>query len=148
MNVTIRNEQSDLDVNLIQLANIVSEILKLEKAHADEVSINFVDEETICAIHEKFFHDPSFTDCISFPLDQKISDYTLLGEVFVCPLAAILYTQSSQGDPYEEVLLYVIHGVLHLLGYDDIEENDSRKMREAERRHLNNLKSLKLNLSP
>ncbi|NGX57589.1 MAG: Endoribonuclease YbeY [Chlamydiae bacterium] len=147
MNVTTNNDQTDLEINLMALPDVVSETLRLEGVKADEVSINFVDEETICALHGRFFNDPSFTDCISLPLNNNSSDYVLLGEIFVCPLAAVGYTMESGGDPYEEVLLYVIHGLLHLMGYDDIEDEESRKMRQAERRHLENLKSLKLSLS-
>jgi len=71
----------------------------------------------------------------------------ILGDVFVCPKTAIEYSKSHGGDVYEELTLYVIHGLLHLMGYDDIEETDIVKMREAEKRHMNHLKKLDLGLS-
>lgn len=146
MNVSIRNEQSDLIFDTSSLSRIVEEVVSLEGRQADEVSLFFVDEKTICALHKRFFNDPSFTDCISFPLNQQEGDYKILGEIFVCPLAAVSYAESSGADPYDEVLLYIIHGLLHLMGYDDISPEDSRQMRNAESRHMNRLKELNLRL--
>jgi len=147
VNVAIRNEQSDLTFDTSSLSNIVEEVVSFEGHQADEVSLFFVDEATICALHKQFFNDPTFTDCISFPLKQE-GEYKILGEIFVCPLAAISYAKSSGADPFDEVLLYIIHGLLHLMGYDDIDPEESRKMRLAETRHINHLKTLNLSLKP
>ena len=68
------------------------------------------------------------------------SPYRLLGDVFVCPKAALLYTEEKGGDPYWETTLYLVHGLLHLLGYDDKDDEAVTKMREAERRHMDHLK--------
>jgi len=148
MNITITNEQDDLLFDTSPLPGMVEEIVRHEGHHADEVSLNFVDEATICALHKRFFNDPSFTDCISFPMRQTGLDYKILGEIFVCPLAAVSYTEGSGGDPYEEVMLYIIHGLLHLMGYDDIGAQESQEMRKAEKRHLDNLKQLNIRIAP
>lgn len=148
MNVTIQNEQNDLAIDVTSIPPIVEEIIRHEGHQADEVSIHFVDEGTICALHERFFQDPSFTDCISFPLESPESGYRVLGEVFVCPLAAISYADGSGSDPYEEVLLYLIHGLLHIMGYDDLKVSDSRRMRRAEKKHIEHLKALNLKVKP
>src|SRR5262249_2821323 len=110
----------------------------------DEVSVNFVDTETICEIHAEYFDDPSPTDCISFPLDGEEEEYRVLGEIFVCPQTAIEYAEAHGCCPYQETTLYIIHGLLHLIGLDDIYEKDRAEMRRRETRHLENLKKLKL----
>ena len=63
---------------------------------------------------------------ITFPLDQDF-----LGEIFICPKTALLYNPQH---PYQETTLYVIHGLLHLLGYDDISSKERTIMRREEKK--------------
>lgn len=148
--VNIINKQKILRLDCHNLEQIALQILKIEKQKCDELSIYFVSTKKISTLHQQFFNDPSPTDCISFPLDDKSCDdeYRILGEVFVCPETAIKYAESKGRDPYDETLLYIIHGILHLIGYDDREKNDKMDMRKAERKHMLNLKKLCLHLKP
>lgn len=127
---------------------LVRAVVSSEGQRCDEVSIQFVDTPTICQLHADFFADPSPTDCISFPIDDPASAYRVLGEVFVCPATAIEYAQTHQGDPYMETSLYIVHGLLHLMGYDDISPEDEAAMRAAEQRHMKALTEQHLLLSP
>lgn len=127
----------------------MKEVLAGENQTCDEVSIYFVETEEICSLHQTYFDDPSPTDCISFPLDDENEfGYRILGEVFVCPATALLYAQKKSIDPYEEISLYIIHGLLHLIGYDDIEKKDRVQMRKAEARQMDRIKKLNLSLKP
>jgi len=149
MEIDVLNEQNDLSIDINSVVDVVKEVLRHENRQCDEVSVNFVTENEICSLHEEYFDDPSPTDCISFPMDEDDEDpseYCMLGDVFVCPKTAIGYAEKNQGDPYEETTLYVVHGMLHLMGYDDILEDDIEKMRNAEHRHMSNLKKLDLSL--
>lgn len=139
MDVHTLNTQSALSVHPRQVERIVKEVLSLEGEEADEVSIHFVSEEEICEIHADYFNDPSPTDCITFPIDNEDEGYRLLGDVFVCPEVAIEYAAAHQGDPYEETTLYLIHGILHLLGYRDSTDEEIKEMRAAETRHMTHL---------
>ena len=49
-------------------------------------------------------------------------------------------------DPWDELTLYIIHGLLHLMGYDDLNPKDKRKMRRAEAKHMHKIKKLGINL--
>lgn len=147
MQVSIQNTQIDLPISASSVAPIVSFVLEGENRRTDEVSVHFVPEEEICRLHEEFFNDPSPTDCITLPIDTEESeDYNFLGEVFVCPKAALDFTQTSM--PYEEVSLYLVHTLLHLLGYKDEEESDQKVMREKEAHYLGQLKEQNLLLRP
>lgn len=122
------------------------------KVRTDEVSIYFVTTEEICRLHQEFFGDPSPTDCISFPYDQKREGgYHLLGEIFVCPKAALEYVlklgEEINEDCYRETSLYVVHGLLHLMGYDDIRGEDKMKMEAQENRLMKELIEKNLLLS-
>lgn len=134
INVLTSNEQSDLFIDPNQIAPLVRAVIAFEGKSTKEVSIRLVNSATICALHDQFFNDPSLTDCISFPIDDEV-----LGDVVVCPKIALEYD-----DPYEETTLYIVHGLLHLMGYDDIEEIDRLKMKEREAAHLNHLRKKKL----
>lgn len=91
----------------------------------------------MCDLHQQFFNDPSPTDCISFPIDDKI-----LGDIFVCPKTAIDYAARIKKDPYPETALYIIHGILHLLGFDDLEAPKRRIMRKKEKQCMAHSKAL------
>ncbi len=66
-------------------------------------------------------------------------DQEILGSVFVCPEVAQDYAKSKGLCPHRETILYVIHGLLHLLGYDDISQKERTRMRKKERLCLKKL---------
>ena len=142
LQVFVDNRQIALLINEESAQTLAADVLACEKQQAHELAIHFVDEKEIAAMHDEFFDDPSVTDCISFPVDDETeTHYRVLGEIFVCPQVAIDYAEEHQGDPYEETSLYVAHGILHLLGYRDIEEEDRKEMRLAEQRVMQSLRS-------
>lgn len=148
MIISIYNRQSSLKICARQAKKIIKAVLEKEGQPCDEVSVHFVDIPTICQLHEQFFQDPSPTDCISLPLDQEEEIlYRVLGEIFVCPAIAVEYATRHEKDPYQETTLYIVHGLLHLMGYDDLTEKERRQMRRAEKRHLQNLQQKGLELS-
>ena len=94
-------------------------------------------------MHNEFFNDPSPTDCMSFPIDtEEDAEDCYLGDIVVCPAAALKYA-----DPYRETTLYILHGLLHLLGYDDIQPQDRKKMRRAEKTYMNYFETMGLLLN-
>lgn len=148
MNILLSNRQKALSISKEQVRRLVVSFLQWKKVPCNEVSIHFVDKKEISKLHAEFFNDPSPTDCISFPIDAPESGgsgYSVLGEIFVCPEVGIEYATKEGLDPYREVSLYVIHGLLHLLGYDDLEEKERAIMRDEEKsaiEYLENNKAL------
>lgn len=120
----------------------------IERALADEdpnpdarwqLIVLLVDPARSAAIHAECFAMDDATDCMSFP-DGTINpenNRRLVGEVVVCP--AIAHERCSQpGHPMQlgqELILYILHGVLHCLGYDDIEADDRAEMWQRQK-HL------------
>jgi len=149
MNILVFDQQEALSISQKSVESVVKHVLKEEKQHTDEVAVYFVSTEEISRLHKAFFNDPSITDCISFPLDQEdVMDYHILGEIFICPKTALDYVGEANADCYRETTLYLIHGLLHLLGYDDIQDQDLKSMRRAERRLMKPLIQQKLFLQP
>ena len=151
MNVHFTNDQNALSVSSKEVERLVQTFLKWKGIFCDEVSIYFVDKEEISRLHSEFFDDPSPTDCISFPIDEPntpSNGYTILGEVFVCPEVGIEYAKKTQNQsPQQEVSLYIIHGLLHLLGFDDINKEERMIMRGEENSAMEYLKEKKVLLS-
>lgn len=142
MIINVFNEQTALVIANSLIRRVVKHVLTEEKVICDEVNIYFVDIPFISKLHAEFFNDPSPTDCISFPIDdceEKNGQKRLLGEVFVCPATAIAYAKKTGKDPFTETILYIVHGLLHLIGYDDLEPKAKARMRRAEARHMKKL---------
>lgn len=98
----------------------------------DEISVAFVSEATICKLHAQFLNNEDPTDVITFPADKR--DFERSGEICISVDEALKYV--SINALADELTLYLVHGWLHLAGYDDIEENDRLKMRQMEQAAL------------
>jgi probable rRNA maturation factor len=135
--INVKNRQSVYSLPPLLVKRVVKSVIENEGQDCDEVSIFFVSTQAISKLHKQFFDDSSPTDCISFPIDISESlGYRVLGDVFVCPETAVKYVEEHGGNIEREMILYTIHGLLHLMGYDDIDVEDRKAMRRAEKRHL------------
>ena len=143
MKIHVDSKQKDLSISKDSVRRAIRSLLEHLNVAGEELSIYYVTEKKICLLHDQFFKDPTPTDCISFPIDREH-----LGEIFVCPKTAVLYAKKNELDPYEEITLYTIHGLLHLLGYDDLETGPRRAMRKKEKSCMRHLKDLGLTIAP
>ena len=141
MIITVHNKQKNLSLSTPQAKKILLLLLKELHISTHEVIVHFVTKAKIAKIHGDFFADPTPTDCMSFPIDPPTKkptkeEHHILGEIFVCPQVALEYAEKKQIDPYIETALYMIHGFLHLIGYDDLEPSARKKMRSMEKKCL------------
>jgi len=101
-----------------------------------ELSIALVDDPTLAELHGRYLNDPTVTDVMSFDVTPGPPSAPLVGEVVVSvDRARDVAARRGVGLDYE-LALYVVHGTLHLCGFDDIDEGDRVAMRAAERRAL------------
>jgi len=144
MKITIYTRQSSLKINKKDISKKSKLLLIKENIDTDELVIYFVNTEEIIDLHKKYFDDPTTTDCISFPIDSPGEEKfgpTILGEIFICVDTAIEYSKKNSIKVEDEIDLYLIHGILHLIGYDDIEKEDRQIMRKKESESIEYLKS-------
>jgi probable rRNA maturation factor len=146
--VSIYNSQKNLKVSAPSVKKVVAALLDFYHAPCDEIAVHFITNRAMCKLHAQFFNDPAPTDCISFPYGKDGSGHFFLGEVFVCPATAHTYVQNHGGEVYLETTLYLTHGILHLLGYDDIKEKDRKLMKLEEARAMSHLNQIHLSLHP
>lgn len=140
MHVTIYDSQQALELDHERVERLVKAFLNWKKISPQEVILHFVDKNRICTMHAKYFSDPSPTDCITFPIDSPTAKPCIvLGEVFICPQVAIETAEKLQEDPYRECALYIVHGLLHLLGHEDETEAGQKTMRLEESAALDHL---------
>jgi probable rRNA maturation factor len=98
----------------------------------DEVSVVIVDDTEMGQLHERFLNDPLPTDVLTFEGDSGPDRRCLDGEVVVC-IDVALRQAAAAGRPVEhELLLYALHGLLHLSGYDDRTQSDYSAMHARE----------------
>ena len=110
---------------------------------ATEMSIIFVDEEAMEKLHVQWLDLPGPTDVMSFPMDELTpgtpehpSPEGLLGDVVLCPSVAAKQAAESGHSAVEEMLLLTVHSILHLLGYDHMEEDERTEMFDLQRKLL------------
>jgi probable rRNA maturation factor len=129
--VEISDTQGHLRVDRARLIGLVRRVLAREGRHRASVSIALVDQATIQALNRAHLGHDWPTDVISFPLAGP-DDPVLAGELVVCPEVAVAMARDLGVEPLEELALYIVHGLLHLCGYEDTEESDAAGMRRRQ----------------
>lgn len=129
--VELSDTQSHLRVEPSQVASIVRTVLAAEGRWRASISIAIVDQAAIHAINRTHLDHDWPTDVISFPLSAP-EDEALSGELVVSAEMAAATAAEHGVDPVDELALYIVHGLLHLCGYDDQTEPDAARMRRRE----------------
>jgi probable rRNA maturation factor len=107
---------------------------KIPSCPPGELSLVFLSDTVLAELHATFLDDPTVTDVITFEGDP---DHGTAGEICISVDAALRQTAPRAKAAFAaELLLYVVHGWLHLAGYDDLQPRKKRLMRRAEARAL------------
>ena len=118
-----------------RMRDIVRRVLAGEGVAQYEISLAFVDNATIHRLNKRYLDHDQPTDVLTFPLSNPVAK-ELAGEVIVGVEVAREQAAERGHDAQVEVALYVIHGLLHLCGYDDKSPKNAKKMRRRERHYL------------
>lgn len=132
--VDINNQMECSFIGEARLRTAAMTVLQNEKVRHGKLSLAIVDDPTIHDLNVRFLDHDYPTDVLSFLIEQK-GDY-LEGEVIASAQTAAVSAASYGWDPKDELLLYFIHGILHLVGYDDHRDEDREAMRAKERHYL------------
>ena len=97
-----------------------------------EISIAIVNDSTIHRLNREYLQHDFETDVLSFVLESDATTRTISGEIIVSADTASTAAHEHNISPQDELLLYIIHGTLHLAGLDDKDPVSRKKMREAE----------------
>jgi probable rRNA maturation factor len=134
--IVITKDFNDIDISSLKIKKLVKALCCRFGRHEPtdtryEISIAIVDDNEIRKLNREFLNSKAATDCLSFDLSDdekglKIFDLVVNGEMAV--RQANLRGHSSEA----ELALYITHGLLHNLGFDDSMQNQARKMHETE----------------
>ena len=131
--IHVANQQR-LPVDETPLRRAVRMILDDASIPAATVSLAIVDDPTIHELNRQYLRHDHATDVLSFLLERD--EHRLEGEVVVSAETAERVAPQFGWSPGEELLLYVIHGTLHLVGYDDQTSRQRSAMRAQETAYL------------
>ena len=98
----------------------------------------FVNDKLMRRYNRQYHKSDYPTDVLSFCLSED-PDY-ILGEIIISTDTAKYNSRIYKTNPIKELNLYVIHGILHILGYDDLSPEDRKVMRKKEKYYLSKIK--------
>lgn len=138
MEIYYDDRQDDIEIteeikNLIEKS--ISAVLKVENLDENvEVSVSFVGDDEIRDLNIEYRGVDKSTDVLSFPMDDEfIIDNRILGDVII-NTRRVMEQAEELGHSNERELSYLtVHSILHLLGYDHMEDEDKKEMREREK---------------
>ena len=122
-----------------ELERIVAAILKAAHISSAELSITFATDKEIKPLNKLYRRNDRPTDVLSFAMREGYrlkKDECILGDIVISVDRAREQAKEFGTSFEEEMQLYIIHGVLHLLGYDDEEPVTEKKMRKKEKEFM------------
>ncbi len=136
--ISIATPQEAVPVDRARMREVVRTVLAGEQVADAEISLAFVDNPTIHRLNQRYLQHDEPTDVLSFPLSEP-GAARLAGELVIGAEVAAAQAAARGHDVQAELALYVIHGLLHLCGYDDHDDAAAAAMRQRERYHLHQL---------
>lgn len=134
LSIKIVDNHQRLPLDRARLRQAVKNVLQGEGIGKARISVAIVDDPQIHELNRRYLNHDEPTDVLSFALEQR-SGY-VEGEIVVSADTAAARAVQFKWPPADELLLYVVHGTLHLAGYDDQTPKLRAEMRRRERHYL------------
>jgi probable rRNA maturation factor len=142
MDITVKNLQTKITLNTTRIEKITSRIIKKVGIRKVILSVVFVSGPKIKALNKKFLGRDYATDVLAFdwklgngaPLRgiNKSKRKELCGDIIISTDAIRQNASAFRTSLSHELVLYIIHGILHLMGFDDHNPSDIKRMRQEE----------------
>ncbi|MGD2176069.1 MAG: rRNA maturation RNase YbeY [Candidatus Brocadiaceae bacterium] len=133
MRVEICSRQKAIDCEPAEIRRVVRTALRQEGRDA-ELSVALVGDELMTRLNRRFLGRDAVTDVLAFPYGSR--DDCIEGEIIVNAELALRQSADRPHEAKDELMLYLVHGLLHLLGYDDHDPEQIRRMRDREQQVL------------
>jgi probable rRNA maturation factor len=153
--VFVADEQTDHALDHLRWLHLAEKVLAAEGVRGDaELSVLFVDEQAMSDLNQRFHSSDGPTDVLAFPIDEEPSEGgrspdsggtgpgympaepadlpMLLGDVVICPAVAAKNAPEHAGTFEDEIALLLVHGILHLMGMDHVDEEEADAMEARE----------------
>jgi probable rRNA maturation factor len=142
--IAVSDEQHDVPIDTGRWARLATSVLEAE-GQRGELTLTFVDADEMAQLNLEHMGKRGPTDVLSFPLDSYDDESAgdsplpipvLLGDVVICPVVAEAAAPEHAGTLDDELALLVVHGILHVLGHDHAQPEETALMRARERELL------------
>jgi probable rRNA maturation factor len=131
--ILIDDRQDDVPLDIAGLSAVAEATLVGEDAANAELSVSFVTEREIADLNARYAGDDGPTDVLSFPLGELDENgVRILGDVVVAPAVG---ARNNTDDPAGELRLLIVHGILHLLGHDHMDDAHRADMWSRQERY-------------
>lgn len=147
--VELADQQDSLEIDEERIREVVSRVLQEEEVAGAEISVAIVDNPTMRELNKQYLQHDYDTDVLSFLLSSEGGDdseplptlrgrgKTIDGQLIVSSDMAIDMAKRYRWKSHDELILYIVHGLLHLVGFDDLTTPEKTLMRSRERQLLN-----------
>lgn len=139
--IEILSNHPNIQIKEKPARELVSHLLKDEHLPAREINVILVDDEYLRQLHRDFLHDDTYTDVITFDLSEPHTK-EVEGEIYISVDRAKIHAREFQVSFREEIGRLIIHGMLHLKGYDDETEKKREEIRGKEDFYLQKYREL------
>ena len=137
MKITLRNLQKHVPIQTGKIKKLIQKVLKGERIkETGWINICFVDNPQIKKLNAKFLKTKNSTDVLAFNLSDKKEKNIILADIMISTQAALKQAGSFKTTPDYELSLYVVHGILHILGFNDHTPRQIQLMRKKESQYV------------
>ena len=137
VNITVSNLQNKLPIHRIRVKKLILKILKGEGCNkSGYINVCFTDNLLIKKLNSKFLRANSATDVLAFNLNNQRNNPAVLADIAISTDTAISNARGFKTRPGDELMLYVAHGVLHILGFKDYTKAQTQLMRKKEKEYV------------
>ena len=140
MELVINNRQRARRLDRKLLKQIAEFTISESRVESAELGFHFVSAKQMANVHEQFMNIAGSTDVITFDHGSE-PPAKIHGEIFISIEDAFAQAREFKTTWQSETARYMVHGILHLLGYDDLEAKARAKMKREENRLLRKLES-------
>jgi probable rRNA maturation factor len=131
--ILVSNRQRTRALDRKFIEQLTASALQQAGVASAELGLHFVSAKEMARVHEQFMNIAGSTDVITFDHGSK-PPKAIHGEIFISVADAMAQAKEFETTWQSEVARYVVHGILHLLGYDDLEPAARAKMKREENR--------------
>jgi len=140
--ICIINKQTKLKLDTNKIRRIARKVLGFENVDKNiGINIMFVRDTLIQEFNLKYFNKNNPTDVISFPDVETDELSNGVGDMIISVDRAIEYSSENSIDLEEELMRYIVHGILHCLGYEDTTPTKKQKMFERQEELITKFKT-------
>ena len=136
MKIAIKNLQKKIPINPKRIKSAILNLLSQEGAlYPVEITVCFMRDRQIKQLNRKYLNKDAPTDVLAFAMPHPKEPGKNIFDIAVSADTAVRNSRFFKSTPQKELKLYVIHGLLHLLGYDDLTLRKAALMRKKEKQY-------------